>query len=51
MTTQPNYHEEEAYHLIQPYDGTGEPIHHDDEDEATIIEDEEEEIKEEEAYL
>ncbi len=51
MTTQPNYHEEEAYHLIEPYDGSGEPIHHDDEDEADIVEDEDEELEEEEAYL
>lgn len=51
MTTQTNYHEEEAHHLIQPYDGSAEPIHYDDEDEANIIEDEDEEIEKEEAYL
>ena len=51
MTTQQNYHEEEAYHLIQPYDGSGEPIHNDDEDEADINEEEDAPLEEEEAYL
>lgn len=56
MTTQHNYHEEEPYHLIEPYDGSGEPNHNDDEDEANIVEDEEEEENEnekleEEVYL
>lgn len=43
--------------MIQPYDGSGEPIHYDDEDEANIIEDEDEDedddefIEKEEAYL